>query len=180
MSNLSSSMVILMRTTSYLMCKLKMGTLPFVMVALMRTTGLVWISCILRRDHKHSPVCCLCSRQYDMRDDTSINIIININLNTNITINEQMKNNVIKLTHIQQGRSQKTELQHQIHIQRNFPNMWISFRSLPVFPARVGKRSPMPSILLGFARIDRSTSTRTWRYDRRTIRTRGSLLRPLR
>jgi hypothetical protein len=74
-----------------------------------------------------------------MRDDTSINIIININLNTNITINEQMKNNVIKLTHIQQGRSQKTELQHQIHIQRNFPNMWISFRSLPVFPARVGK-----------------------------------------
>ena len=56
-------MVILMRTTSYLMCKLKMSTLPFVMVALMRTTGLVWISCILRRDHKHSPVCYLCSRQ---------------------------------------------------------------------------------------------------------------------
>ena len=139
MSTIASSMVILMRTTSYLMCKLKMSTLPFVMVALMRTTGLVWISCILRRDHKHSPVCCLCSRQYDMRDDTSINIIININLNTNITINEQMKNNVIKLTHIQQGRSQKTELQHQIHIQRNLPNMWISFRSLPVFPARVGK-----------------------------------------
>ena len=139
MSTIASSMVILMRTTSYLMCKLKMSTLPFVMVALMRTTGLVWISCILRRDHKHSPVCCLCSRQYDMRDDTSINIIININLNTNITINEQMKNNVIKLTHIQQGRSQKTELQHQIHIPRNFPNMWISFRSLPVFPARVGK-----------------------------------------
>ena len=135
----SSSMVILMRTTSYLMCKLKMSTLSFVMVALMRTTSLVWISCILGRDHKHSPVCCLCSRQYDMRDDTSINIIININLNTNITINEQMKNNVIKLTHIQQGRSQKTELQHQIHIQRNLPNMWISFRSLPVFPARVGK-----------------------------------------
>ena len=128
-----------MRTTSYLMCKLKMSTLPFVMVALMRTTGLVWISCILRRDHKHSPVCCLCSRQYDMRDDTSINIIININLNTNITINEQMRKNVIKLTHIQQGRSQKTELQHQIHIQGNLPNMWISFRSLPVFPARVGK-----------------------------------------
>ena len=128
-----------MRSTSYLMCKLKMSTLPYVMVALMRTTGMVWISCILRRDHKHSPVCCLCSRQYDMRDDTSINIIININLNTNITINEQMKNNVIKLTHIQQGRSHKTELQHQIHIQRNFPNMWISFRSLPVFPARVGK-----------------------------------------
>ena len=74
-----------------------------------------------------------------MRDDTSINIIININLNTNITINEQMKNNVIKLTHIQQGRLQKTELQHQIYIQRNLPNMWISFRSLPVFPARVGK-----------------------------------------
>ena len=128
-----------MRTTSYLMCKLKMSTLPYVMVALMRTTGLVWISCILRRDHKHSPVCCLCSRQYDMRDDTSINIIININLNTNITINEQMRKNVIKLTHIQQGRSQKTELQHQIHIQGNLPNMWISFRSLPVFPARVGK-----------------------------------------
>ena len=139
MSTIASSMVILMRTTSYLMCKLKMSTLPFVTMALMRTTGLVWISCILRRDHKHSPVCCLCSRQYDMRDDTSINIIININLNTNITINEQMKNNVIKLTHIQQGRSQKTELQHQIHIQRNLPNMWISFRSLPVFPARVGK-----------------------------------------
>ena len=116
-----------------------MSTLPYVMVALMRTTGLVWISCILRRDHKHSPVCCLCSRQYDMRDDTSINIIININLNTNITINEQMRKNVIKLTHIQQGRSQKTELQHQIHIQGNLPNMWISFRSLPVFPARVGK-----------------------------------------
>ena len=128
-----------MRSTSYLMCKLKMSTLPFVMVALMRTTGMVWISCILRRDHKHSPVCCLCSRQYDMRDDTSINIIININLNTNITINEQMRKNVIKLTHIQQGRSQKTELQHQIHIQGNLPNMWISFRSLPVFPARVGK-----------------------------------------
>ena len=139
MSTIASSMVILMRTTSYLMCKLKMSTLPFVMVALMRTTGLVWISCILRRDHKHSPVCCLCSRQYDMRDDTSINIIININLNTNITINEQMKNNVIKLTHIQQGRSQKTELQHQIHIQGNLPNMWISFRSLPVFPARAVK-----------------------------------------
>ena len=139
MSTIASSMVILMRTTSYLMCKLKMGTLPFVMVELMRTTGLIWISCILRRDHKHSPVCCLCSRQYDMRDDTSINIIININLNTNITINEQMKNNMIKLTHFQQGRSQKTELQHQIHIQRNLPNMWISFRSLPVFPARVGK-----------------------------------------
>ena len=100
MSTIASSMVILMRTTSYLMCKLKMSTLPFVMVALMRTTGLVWISCILRRDHKHSPVCCLCSRQYDMRDDTSINIIININLNTNITINEQMRKNVIKLTHI--------------------------------------------------------------------------------
>ena len=128
-----------MRSTSYLMCKLKMSTLPYVMVALMRTTGMVWISCILRRDHKHSPVCCLCSRQYDMRDDTSINIIININLNTNITINEQMRKNVIKLTHIQQGRSQKTELQHQIHIQGNLPNMWISFRSLPVFPARVGK-----------------------------------------
>ena len=78
MSTIASSMVILMRTTSYLMCKLKMSTLPFVMVALMRTTGLVWISCILRRDHKHSPVCCLCSRQYDMRDDTSINIITNI------------------------------------------------------------------------------------------------------
>ena len=116
MSTIASTMEILMRSTSYLMCKLKMSTLPYVMVALMRTTGLVWISCILRRDHKHSPVCCLCSRQYDMRDDTSINIIININLNTNITINEQMKNNVIKLTHIQQGRSQKTELQHQIHI----------------------------------------------------------------
>ena len=86
-----------MRTTSYLMCKLKMSTLSFVMVALMRTTSLVWISCILGRDHKHSPVCCLCSRQYDMRDDTSINIIININLITeiNIAINEQMKNNVI-------------------------------------------------------------------------------------
>ena len=135
MSTITSSMVVLMRTTSYLMCKLKMSTLPYVMVALMRTTGMVWISCILRRDHKHSPVCCLCSRQYDMRDDTSINIIININLNTNITINEQMKNNVIKLTHIQQGRSQKTELQHQIYIQRNLPNMWISFRSILVFPA---------------------------------------------
>ena len=74
-----------------------MSTLPYVMVALMRTTGLVWISCILRRDHKHSPLCYLCSRQYDMRDDTSINIIININVNTNIniTINKQMKNNVI-------------------------------------------------------------------------------------
>ena len=139
MSTIASSMVILMRTTSYLMCKLKMSTLPFVTMALMRTTCLVWISCILRRDNKHSPVCCLCSRQYDMRDDTSINIIININLNTNITINEKMKNNVIKLTYIQQGRLQKTELQHQIYIQRNLPNMWISFRSLPVFPARVGK-----------------------------------------
>ena len=32
-------MVILMRTTSYLMCKLKMSTLSFVMVALMRTTS---------------------------------------------------------------------------------------------------------------------------------------------
>ena len=97
MSTRASSMVILMRTTSYLMCKLKMSTLPFVMVALMRTTSLVWIGCILRRDNKHSPVCCLCSRQYDMRDDTSINIIININLITeiNIAINEQMKNNVI-------------------------------------------------------------------------------------
>ena len=73
------------------MCKLKMSTLPFVTMALMRTTGLVWISCILRRDHKQSPVCYLCSRQYDMRDDTSINIIININVNTNINIaiNEQ-------------------------------------------------------------------------------------------
>ena len=126
MSNLSSSMVILMRTTSYLMCKLKMSTLSFVMVALMRTTSLVWISCILGRDHKHSPVCCLRSRQYDMRDDTSINIIININLKTNITINEQMNNNVIKFTHIQQSRLQKIELQHQINIQRNLPNMWIT------------------------------------------------------
>ena len=97
MSTIASSMVILMRTTSYLMCKLKMSTLPFVMVALMRTTSLVWISCILGRDHKHLPVYCLCSRQYDMRDETSIDIIININVNTNIniTINKQMKNNVI-------------------------------------------------------------------------------------
>ena len=112
-----------MRTTSYLMCKLKMSSLSFVMVALMRTTSLVWISCILGRDHKHSPVCC---RQYDMRCDTSINIIININLKTNITINEQMNNNVIKFTHIQQSRLQKIELQHQINIQRNLPNMWIT------------------------------------------------------
>ena len=54
-----------------------MSTLSFVMVVLMRTTSLVWISCILRRDHKH--------------------IIININVNTNIniTINKQIKNNVI-------------------------------------------------------------------------------------
>ena len=90
-------MVILMRTTSYLMCKLKMSTLSFVMVALMRTTSLVWISCILRRDHKHSPLCYLCSRQYDKRDDNSINIIININVNTNIniTISKHMMNNVI-------------------------------------------------------------------------------------
>ena len=97
MSTIASCMVILMRTTSYLMCKLKMSTLSSVMVALMRTTSLVWITCILRRDHKHLSVCCLCSRQYDMRDDTSINIIININLITeiNIAINEQMKNNVI-------------------------------------------------------------------------------------
>ena len=125
MSTIASSMVILMRTTSYLMCKLKMSTLSFVMVALMRTTSLVWISCILGRDHKHSPVCCLRSGQYDMRDDTSINIIININLKTNITINEQMNNNVIKFTHIQQSRLQKAEHQHQIYIQRNLPNMWI-------------------------------------------------------
>ena len=104
MSTIASSMVILMRSTSYLMCKLKMSTLPYVMVALMRTTGMVWISCILRRDHKHSPVCCLCSRQYDMRDDTSINIIININLNTNITINEQMRNNMIKIDSLSAGQ----------------------------------------------------------------------------
>ena len=39
MSTLSSSMVILMRTTSYLMCKLKMGNLSFVIVALMRTAA---------------------------------------------------------------------------------------------------------------------------------------------
>ena len=69
------------------------------MVVLVRTTSLVWISCILRKDNKHSLVCCLCSRQYDMRDDTSIDIIININVNTNIniniTMNKQMKNNVI-------------------------------------------------------------------------------------
>ena len=47
MSTLSSSMVILMRTTSYLvMCKLKTSTLSFVMAVLMRTTS-------LERWHKH-------------------------------------------------------------------------------------------------------------------------------
>ena len=58
------------------------------------------------RDIKHLPACCVCSRQYDMKDDTStdaninvntkINTNVNTNINTNIDIftNEQMMDNV--------------------------------------------------------------------------------------
>ena len=50
------------------------------------------------RDIKHLPACCVCSRQYEMNNGTSIDVNININtkINTNIDIfiNEQMMNNV--------------------------------------------------------------------------------------
>ena len=44
------------------------------------------------RDIKHLPACCVCSRQYDMKNDTSIDVNTNINTNIDIFINEQMMN----------------------------------------------------------------------------------------
>ena len=58
------------------------------------------------RDIKHLPACCVCSRQYDMKNDTSFDVNMNIttNVNTNVNtkinanidifIDEQMMNNV--------------------------------------------------------------------------------------
>ena len=43
------------------------------------------------RDIKHLPACCVCSRQYDMKNDTNIDVNTNINTNTNTNINTNNK-----------------------------------------------------------------------------------------
>ena len=45
------------------------------------------------RDIKHLPACCVCSRQYEM-NDTSIDVIINMNTNVNTNVNTNANANV--------------------------------------------------------------------------------------
>ena len=46
------------------------------------------------RDIKHLPACCVCSRQYDMKASTSIDVNININTNVNTNVNANVNTNV--------------------------------------------------------------------------------------
>ena len=46
------------------------------------------------RDIKHLPACCVCSRQYDMKDDTSTGVTINVNTNVNTNANTNVNINI--------------------------------------------------------------------------------------
>ena len=46
------------------------------------------------RDIKHLPACCVCSRQYDMKNDTSIEVNMNINTNVNTNVNTNINTNI--------------------------------------------------------------------------------------
>ena len=46
------------------------------------------------RDIKHLPACCVCSRQYDMKDDASTDANINVNTKINTNVNTNINTNI--------------------------------------------------------------------------------------